>query len=178
MKGEQKFELRKDPLPLKKQEQSHFQVPKREKADLSSDPNFRRALGKAALTSPRDCEEPGHRPLYYLPRQHVAGNDRALPRTIEEMRHVSGIGERKLELYGEQFLALILDHLREHAAPSPEKEAAGMDLIKESPTITRRSELNARRSTQVEGQQKAEIIRLIKEGQIELEGNCRAGWGV
>ena len=50
-----------------------------------------------------------------------------LPRTIEEMRHVSGIGKRKLELYGEQFLALILDHLRDHAPSSAEKEPDGSD---------------------------------------------------
>jgi len=34
---------------------------------------------------------------------------------LKEMRHISGVGERKLELYGEEFLAAILDHLREHS---------------------------------------------------------------
>jgi ATP-dependent DNA helicase RecQ len=36
---------------------------------------------------------------------------RSLPRTLQQMRQVSGIGQKKLELYGEQFLACILEHL-------------------------------------------------------------------
>ena len=37
-----------------------------------------------------------------------------LPRSLEEMRGISGIGEHKLELYGETFLDLILDHVQEN----------------------------------------------------------------
>lgn len=36
-----------------------------------------------------------------------------LPRSLEEMRDISGIGEHKLELYGEKFLDLILEHVRQ-----------------------------------------------------------------
>ena len=36
-----------------------------------------------------------------------------LPRSLEEMRNISGIGEHKLELYGEKFLDLILEHVRQ-----------------------------------------------------------------
>ncbi len=36
-----------------------------------------------------------------------------LPRSLEEMRDISGIGEHKLELYGEIFLDLILDYVRQ-----------------------------------------------------------------
>jgi ATP-dependent DNA helicase RecQ len=34
-----------------------------------------------------------------------------LPRSLQAMRQISGIGERKLELYGERFLACIVEHL-------------------------------------------------------------------
>lgn len=36
-----------------------------------------------------------------------------LPRSLEEMRDISGIGEHKLELYGETFLDLILEHVQQ-----------------------------------------------------------------
>jgi ATP-dependent DNA helicase RecQ len=32
---------------------------------------------------------------------------RSLPRSLKEMQQISGIGQRKLELYGERFLTLI-----------------------------------------------------------------------
>ncbi|NQT69838.1 MAG: DNA helicase RecQ [Desulfobacteraceae bacterium] len=37
-----------------------------------------------------------------------------LPRSLEEMRDISGIGEHKLELYGDKFLDLILEHVRQN----------------------------------------------------------------
>ena len=33
-----------------------------------------------------------------------------LPGTLEEMRYISGVGEKKLEKYGQSFLEKILDH--------------------------------------------------------------------
>ena len=38
----------------------------------------------------------------------------SLPGSFPEMRKISGIGQRKLDLYGEQFLACILEHLKEN----------------------------------------------------------------
>ena len=40
---------------------------------------------------------------------------RRLPRDLEEMALISGIGQRKLELYGGHFLTCILEHLEKHS---------------------------------------------------------------
>lgn len=86
-----------------------------------------------------------------------------LPRTLEEMQEISGVGQRKLELYGDRFLSIIRKHVEETAVPEVEagSDAAekggccqGKDCVELSSTRT-----NAR-------QQKAEAIRLLKEGKL------------
>lgn len=39
------------------------------------------------------------------------------PESLAQMANISGIGERKLEAYGEDFLAIIREHLSETSAP-------------------------------------------------------------
>ncbi|MCL4316415.1 MAG: DNA helicase RecQ [Gammaproteobacteria bacterium] len=41
------------------------------------------------------------------------------PQTLEELAHISGIGERKLAAYGEDFLEVILAHAREDGKDTP-----------------------------------------------------------
>ena len=124
LKGEEKFELRKDPAPLKKKSGSR---PKREMAGPSSDSTSGELWEKLRSLRLEIARNQGTAPFIIFHDSTLREMAGTLPRTIEEMRHVSGIGERKLELYGEQFLALILDHLREKAAASADKEPAGSD---------------------------------------------------
>ncbi|MCL4316417.1 MAG: helix-turn-helix domain-containing protein [Gammaproteobacteria bacterium] len=42
-----------------------------------------------------------------------------LTQTLEELAHISGIGERKLAAYGEDFLEVILAHVREDGKDTP-----------------------------------------------------------
>ncbi len=37
----------------------------------------------------------------------------ALPRSLQQMGHISGVGERKLDKYGDAFLQVISEHLVE-----------------------------------------------------------------
>ncbi len=86
-----------------------------------------------------------------------------LRRTLEEMEDISGVGQKKLELDGHKFLSIIRRHVGEAALPEVE---AGSDAAQKGGccqvedglefTLTR---MNAR-------QQKAEVIRLLKEGKL------------
>ena len=48
------------------------------------------------------------------------------PRTLEDLRQITGVGERKLELYGEEFLKIV----SEHSALHYEEEEAGDTAVK------------------------------------------------
>jgi ATP-dependent DNA helicase RecQ len=89
------------------------------------------------------------------------------PQTLEQLSHVSGVGERKLEAYGDAFL----DVLCEHAQP-----AVATD------TVTETVQLLCRDMTPVEIAQRRDITvatvynhlaRAIEQGEIELEDVIR-----
>ncbi len=50
------------------------------------------------------------------------------PQTLEGLAHISGIGERKLAAYGEDFLEIILAHTREHGKDTPVTDTAAETL--------------------------------------------------
>ena len=50
------------------------------------------------------------------------------PQTLEGLAHISGIGERKLAAYGEEFLEIILAHTREDCKDAPVTDAAAETL--------------------------------------------------
>jgi ATP-dependent DNA helicase RecQ len=114
LKGEQQFELRKDPLPIKSKSKA-ISGSKGEKADLPYDPNSEELWEKLRSLRLEMARKQSIAPFIIFHDSTLREMIKQLPRTLKEMRHISGIGERKLELYGEEFLAAILDHLREQA---------------------------------------------------------------
>ena len=114
MKGEQQFEVRKDPLPIKSKSKA-ISGSKGEKADLPYDPNSEELWEKLRSLRLEMARKQSIAPFIIFHDSTLREMIKQLPRTLKEMRHISGIGERKLELYGEEFLAVILDHLREQA---------------------------------------------------------------
>ncbi|HEY3277257.1 MAG TPA: DNA helicase RecQ [Syntrophorhabdaceae bacterium] len=122
LKGEEKFELRKDPV--------HVKAKKSKKAKLTIE------RGKIVIKGDREpvLSEDAGAELFEELRAlrmeiaksqelppYVIFHDRtlreliyALPDTLEEMRNVSGIGQTKIERYGEQFLEVINEYKRKH----------------------------------------------------------------
>lgn len=121
LRGEEKFALRKDPEPVTPERRSRMR-PDRRRPDLPSAPTSGELWEKLRTLRLEIARKQGIAPFIIFHDSTLREMARTLPRTIEDMSEVSGIGERKLELYGKQFLDLILDHLQKHAAPSPEAE--------------------------------------------------------
>jgi ATP-dependent DNA helicase RecQ len=97
---------------------------------------------------------------------------RIRPHSVRELLHISGIGERKAELYGQS----ILDALREfekgsRSSPAPEKKvspaAETMRLLAEGRTL---DEIAA-----IRGRQRSTIVSLISDlverGEVEFQAN-------
>ena len=121
LRGEEKFELRKDPVAPRPERKSRTR-PERERPALPSAPPSGELWEKLRSLRLEIARNQGIAPFIIFHDSTLREMIRTLPRTIEEMGEISGIGERKLERYGEQFLALILDHLNEQPATSPEEE--------------------------------------------------------
>jgi len=119
LRGEEKFALRKDPGPVTPERRSRIR-PDRIRPDLPSAPTSGELWEKLRSLRLEIARKQGIAPFTIFHDSTLREMARTLPRAIEEMSEVSGIGERKLELYGKQLLALILDHLQKHAAPPPE----------------------------------------------------------
>ena len=97
-----------------------------------------------------------------LPVYMVAGSKtldemaRYLPQSLEELRQISGFGEAKIAVYGQQFLDIILKYCDRHGLRS---------LISEKAPKRKRKEKN----DSVLSDTKAESFRLYKEGKSILE---------
>ena len=99
LRGEEKFELRKDPEAAKPERKPRIR-PERERPDLPSAPLSGELWEKLRSLRLEIARNQGIPPFIILHDSTLREMARVLPRTIEEMGEVSGIGERKLELYG------------------------------------------------------------------------------
>jgi ATP-dependent DNA helicase RecQ len=108
IKGEQNFLVRRDPVPDFKK------VPSGRK-DPQNDPPFTpqsKQLWENLRALRLELAQEQNIPAFVIFHDSTLKEMvRSLPRTLQQMRQVSGIGQKKLELYGEQFLACILEHL-------------------------------------------------------------------
>ncbi len=160
LRGEEKFELRKDPVAPKPERKPTIR-PERERPGLPSAPMSGELWEKLRSLRLEIARNQGIAPFIIFHDSTLREMIRTLPRTIEEMGEISGIGERKLERYGEQFMALILDYLKEQPAPSFEK---GPDAGDRAGPAALELHLEREPMHGSPEQQKAEIIRPIKEG--------------
>ncbi|SPF33921.1 ATP-dependent DNA helicase RecQ [Syntrophobacter sp. SbD1] len=111
LRGEQKFELRKDPVPIKSKKAPK---PKNERIDLPADSTSTELWEKLRALRLDIAKKQSIAPFIIFHDSTLKEMVKYLPRSLEEMKEISGIGQRKLELYGEEFLALIQEHLEEH----------------------------------------------------------------
>ena len=62
------------------------------------------AVRGAARLARRSGQEPRRAGLRHLPRRHAARDRAGQPETLDALSHISGVGARKLEAYGEEIL--------------------------------------------------------------------------
>ncbi len=111
LRGDQSIQLRKDPVPAKAKQQPRL-ISKHENDffDQTSTDLWEK-LRALRLKLAKEQDIP---PFIVFHDRTLRELVAYLPRSLEEMRDISGIGERKLELYGEKFLDLILEHVQEN----------------------------------------------------------------
>jgi ATP-dependent DNA helicase RecQ len=114
LRGEQKVELRKDPVPIRSRKTPK---PKNERVDLSTDPTSTELWEKLRALRLDIAKKHSIAPFIIFHDSTLKEMVKYLPRSLEEMKEISGVGQKKLELYGEDFLALIQKHLEEHFLP-------------------------------------------------------------
>lgn len=112
LKGEQVFKLRQDPISVPRKKSDS---PKYKRADLPPDADSG-DLWEKLRSLRRELASQQSIPAFIIFHDSTLREMvQLLPQTLEEMRQISGIGERKLELYGEQFLSLIREHLQDRS---------------------------------------------------------------
>ncbi len=104
LRGEQQFELRKDPVPVKSKRLAAKQA--REKATPASQELWER-LRTLRLVIARSQAVP---PYVVFHDSALREMERSRPQSLKELEKIPGIGKRKLELYGGQFLELIREY--------------------------------------------------------------------
>jgi len=111
LKGEQNVRLRKDPAPVKTKKPSRT-ISKQEYEFI--DPSSIDLWEKLRTLRLKLAKEQSIPPYIVFHDRTLKELVAHLPQSLEEMKDISGIGEHKLELYGEKFLALILEHVRQN----------------------------------------------------------------
>ncbi|NLJ26764.1 MAG: DNA helicase RecQ [Deltaproteobacteria bacterium] len=160
LRGEQRFELRKDPVPAKKRRSSIREL---ERASVASDTTSGGLWEKLRVLRLKIAREQSIAPFMVFHDSTLKEMVRYLPCTPEEMRKISGVGERKLKFYGDQFLAAIRSYLEGNPLPEEEVRFDSPESDERSRGKYEVSSTSTHLSTK---EQKAEVIRLLKEGKL------------
>ncbi len=117
LKGEVKLNLRKEKKPEKK--------PKRERAERhrrsfteGSEPGDKKLWEALKERRTEIAREQGVPPYVIFHNTTFMEMVECRPRNLEELRLITGVGERKLELYGDDFLKIIREHNSNPVPPS------------------------------------------------------------
>lgn len=124
LRGEKRFELRKDPVPAKSKKTSRL---KTEKASVPSDAISGELWEKLRSLRLEIARERAIAPFIIFHDSTLKEMVKHLPRTLDEMGEISGVGQKKLDLYGRKFLSIIRKHVEETDSPDIEagSDAAG-----------------------------------------------------
>ena len=110
IKGEQKFQIRRDPVSDTKKVSSGRND---HRDDLQLTPESEQLWEKLRALRLELAREQNIPAFVIFHDSTLKDLVRNLPRSLGEMRQISGIGERKLDLYGDRFLTVILEFLKE-----------------------------------------------------------------
>ena len=104
IKGEQKFLVRRDPVSVSKKIPAER---KSDQADLPLDARSRELWEKLRALRLELAREQNLPAFVIFHDSTLRDMVKCQPQTLQEMRQIPGIGQKKLELYGERFLAVI-----------------------------------------------------------------------
>lgn len=172
LRGEQVFELRKDPAPVKKRARQRDTASASDlvrKADITAQKQYHQDLWERLRSLRLELARKLSLPAYVIFHDRTLKElADVLPDSLEEMANITGVGQKKLEIYGLQFLEVIKEYKEENKLPpnavkpvpafgkkiqdneiSPEK-AGPPDLVKKEA-------------------QKVEILRLLQEGRLSSD---------
>lgn len=114
LRGEQNFEFRKDPVPTRSKKAAKS---KHERTDLSTDSFSTELWEKLRALRMEIATQQSIAPFIVFHDSTLKEMVKYLPRSIEELAEIAGVGQRKLELYGELFLTLIQEHSKGQLVP-------------------------------------------------------------
>jgi ATP-dependent DNA helicase RecQ len=110
LKGEQKFLVRRDPVSDTKKISSSRKDHQDDSPLTPESEQLWENLRTLRLEVAREQNIPAYVIFHDSTLKEMV---RKLPRSLGEMRQIAGIGERKLDLYGERFLAVIREYVQE-----------------------------------------------------------------
>jgi ATP-dependent DNA helicase RecQ len=116
LRGEKTFELRRDPVPLKNKAKLAIEkgriVIKKEKDSMLPEIYQNKLWEELRMLRLEIARSQSVPPYVIFHDKTLKELVVILPDSLEEMRNVSGIGQRKIEMYGEQFLKVIHEYKR------------------------------------------------------------------
>jgi len=160
LRGEQRFELRKDPVPAKSKKASK---PKTERVSAPSDSVSGELWEKLRSLRLEIAREQAIAPFIVFHDTTLKEMVKYLPRSIEDMREIPGVGQKKLERYGDRFLSIIRRHVQ---GTAPSEGAAGLDATEKGGCCLGTDDVELTSPLVKAKPQKAEVIRHLKEGKL------------
>jgi ATP-dependent DNA helicase RecQ len=110
LKGEQKFLVRRDPVSDTNKKSSSLKDHQDDSPLTPESEQLWEKLRTLRLEVAREQNIPAYVIFHDSTLKEMV---RKLPRSLGEMRQIAGIGERKLDLYGERFLAVIRAYVQD-----------------------------------------------------------------
>jgi len=117
LKGEQTVWLRKDPSPVKPVRQIPKAKVQKQTFDEPVLAELWEKLRRLRMEIARETDVPPYVVFHDTTLSEMVKN---LPMSPDEMGELHGIGAKKRERYGDQFLTVICDHVREHRLTPPQ----------------------------------------------------------
>ena len=152
LKGTQRVQLRKDPHPI--QLKKSVKPPSRTVLDFENDEQGQlfEKLRLLRLEIARELELPPYMVFHDKTLKEMAI---LKPQSKTAMLHITGIGEKKLERFGDRFLEVI----KESAENGPHGNAEGLSDVRRS--------TKSQKSKKPSHAQKEQVIKLLKEGRLD-----------
>ncbi len=161
LKGEIQLRLRKEKKPEKKPKKEH---PKRKRGPFAEagDRKLWEALRARRAEIARDQGVPPYVIFHDTTFEEMVQHR---PKDLDQMRLITGVGERKLELYGNDFLKIIREHSEEANESASDTIAETVELFHKERDV----DIVAARRNLKPGTVYSHLARAIEDGIIELE---------